>query len=118
MRISDWSSDVCSSDLVWDRRRKKMNKLLSAFLLVLATTASAANAQPREAVEGLSGLKIPRFVSLSSGQANLRTGPGDRYPVNWIYQRKDLPLKVVKEYGIWRQVVDPDGDTEIGRANV
>lgn len=88
-----------------------MNKLLSALLLGLATMASTASSQPREAMEGLSGLKTPRYVSLSSGLANLRTGPGERYPVNWIYQRKDLPLKVVKEYGIWRQVIDPDGDT-------
>lgn len=87
-----------------------MAQLLSAFLLAAATTAAPAANQPRDAVEGLSGLPVPRFVSLGSGLANLRTGPGERYPVTWLYKRKGLPLKVVKEYGIWRQVEDPDGD--------
>lgn len=88
-----------------------MSQLLSALLLSFAAAANPAPALPRDAVEGLTGLPTPRFVSLSSGMANLRTGPGDRYPVTWLYQRKGLPLKVVKEYGIWRQVVDPDGET-------
>src|SRR3546814_1449546 len=39
----------------------------------------------------------------------MRTGPGERYPITWLYQRKGLPVRVVKEYGIWREVVDPDG---------
>ncbi len=87
-----------------------------AVLPILAAVAMAAHAAPaaaqsRDAVEGLSGLAIPRFVSLSAGVANMRAGPGARYPVTWVYQRRGLPLKVVKEYGIWRQVEDPDGDT-------
>lgn len=83
--------------------------LLAAVVITTNPAADPTQAQPRDAVEGLSGLPVPRFVSLSSGQANMRTGPGDRYPVTWLYQRKNLPLKVVKEYGIWREVVDPDG---------
>lgn len=95
-----------------------MSQLVPALMLTFASilgtgeadAPAASQALPRDAVEGLSGLPIPRYVSLSSGQANLRTGPGDRYPVNWVYQRKGLPLKVIKEYGIWREVEDPDGD--------
>ncbi len=92
-----------------------MSQLMPALLLSFAsifgnTGAGDTASQPRDAVEGLSGLAIPRYVSLSSGQANLRTGPGDRYPVTWVFQRRGLPLKVVKEYGIWREVEDPDGD--------
>lgn len=88
-----------------------MKALLPLLLLPLAATASAESTQPRDAVEGLSGLPVPRYVSLSSGLANLRTGPGERYPTRWVYKRKGLPLRVVKEYGIWRLVEDPDGDT-------
>mgnify|MGYP003575243248 CR=1 FL=1 len=83
--------------------------------MAMGAGAAPAGAQSRDAVEGLSGLPTPRFVSLSAGVANMRAGPGDRYPVTWVYKRRGLPLKVVKEYGIWRQVEDPDG--EIGWIN-
>ena len=84
------------------------------LLLALAAAAPAA-APPRppavdkDATEGLSGLPVPRFVSLKSDKAYLRTGPGDRYPVEWVYVRKGLPLEIVREYGIWRQVRDIGG---------
>ena len=38
-----------------------------------------------------SSLKIPRFVSLRTDPINLRTGPGVRYPVDWVYVRRRLP---------------------------
>lgn len=66
-------------------------------------------APDKDATEGLSGLPVPRFVSLKSDKAYLRTGPGDRYPVAWIYLRKGLPVEIVREYGIWRQVRDIGG---------
>jgi len=65
----------------------------------------------QQAIEGTSGLKVPRFVSLSAGLANMRAGPGENYPVTWVYQRKGLPVEVVAEYNIWRQVRDVEGVT-------
>lgn len=56
-----------------------------------------------------SGLPLPRFVSLSSDKARARSGPGLRYPIEWIYQRDGLPLEVVKEFENWRKVLDIDG---------
>ncbi|API60476.1 hypothetical protein BSL82_15250 [Tardibacter chloracetimidivorans] len=85
-----------------------MFELLAAVVLSTTPSANSGNL-PRDAVEGLSGLPVPRYASLASGKANMRTGPGERYPITWLYQRKGLPVRVVKEYGIWREVVDPDG---------
>lgn len=84
-----------------------------AVLLALAVAAPAA--APRapvvdvDATNGVSGLPVPRFVSLKSDKAYLRSGPGDRYPIVWVYIRKGLPIEVVREYGIWRQVRDIGG---------
>jgi SH3-like domain-containing protein len=39
----------------------------------------------------------------------MRSGPGERYPVLWTYQRRDLPVKIEHEFDIWRQVEDMDG---------
>jgi SH3-like domain-containing protein len=54
-------------------------------------------------------LPLPRFVSLKSDEVNLRTGPGVRYPIDWIYSRKDLPVEVVAEFEAWRKIRDWQG---------
>ena len=51
----------------------------------------------------------PYFASIAAGQARMRTGPGRNYPASWLYQREDLPIKVIDIYGEWRKVEDPDG---------
>lgn len=56
-----------------------------------------------------SGLPLPRFVSLRSDEVNLRTGPGVRYPIDWIYARKDLPVEVIAEFEAWRKIRDWQG---------
>lgn len=58
-----------------------------------------------------SGLPVPRFVSLKSDRVNLRNGPGTDYPTSWVYRRAGLPLEVIKEFEIWRQVRDAEGAT-------
>lgn len=55
------------------------------------------------------GLPIPRFVSLRTNPINLRTGPGVRYPVDWVYVRRHLPVEVIGEFDTWRQLRDKDG---------
>jgi SH3-like domain-containing protein len=53
--------------------------------------------------------KPPYFASINADKARMRTGPGRNYPASWLYQRKDLPIKVIDIYGEWRKVEDPDG---------
>ncbi|MBF0304805.1 MAG: hypothetical protein HQL41_04030 [Alphaproteobacteria bacterium] len=76
-----------------------------ASLLAITLAFAAPMAQAAET----SGLPLPRFVSLRSDEVNLRTGPGVRYPVDWIYLRKDLPVEVVAEYDTWRKIRDWQG---------
>ena len=78
---------------------------LAAALLLIGAGPS------QQALEGTSGLKVPRFVSLSSQEVNMRAGPGANYPIIWVYQRKGLPVEVIAEYNIWRQVRDVEGVT-------
>ncbi len=54
-------------------------------------------------------LPLPRFVSLRTDPINMRTGPGVRYPVDWVYLRRGLPVEVVAEFDTWRRINDPDG---------
>ncbi len=76
-------------------------------LLVLAAPLGAGAAE--SARVGASGLPLPRFVSLRSGEVNLRTGPGTRYPIDWIYRRRGLPVQVIDEFDTWRRVRDHQG---------
>ncbi|MGE4482354.1 SH3 domain-containing protein [Acidocella sp.] len=66
---------------------------------------------PGPARGSVTGLPIPRFVSLRSDKVNFRAGPGFQYPVNWVYQREGLPVEIIGEFDVWRHVLAPDGGT-------
>ena len=70
-----------------------------AALLIASTTTPVA-AQDKQP---------PYWASIASGQAMTRTGPGKNYPGVWLYQRRDLPVRVIKKYDNWRLIQDPDG---------
>ena len=54
-------------------------------------------------------LPLPRFAALRSDEVNLRAGPGTRYPIEWVYKRRELPVEIEREFEVWRLVQDPDG---------
>jgi SH3-like domain-containing protein len=72
-----------------------------ALLAVLASLPRGAVAQEKR--------QTPYWASISAGKAMMRTGPGKNYPATWLYQRADLPVKVLEVYPSWRKVQDPDG---------
>lgn len=55
------------------------------------------------------GLPLPRFAALRSDEVNLRRGPGTRYPIEWVYKRRELPVEIEREFEVWRLVAAPDG---------
>jgi len=83
-----------------------------ALLLMLAPALLAQSAAPDEGRQGgVTGLPVPRFVSLRADEVNLRTGPGIRYPIDWVYQRRGLPVEVIDEFEAWRRIRDREGTT-------
>ena len=62
-----------------------------------------------EARGPVTGLPLPRFVSLRASEARVRRGPGLDHRVDWIYRRAGLPLQVTAEHGHWRRVEDIEG---------
>jgi len=70
----------------------------------------AKPAESADAAKGSNtGLPLPRFAALRSDEVNLRAGPGTRYPIQWIYKRRELPVEIEREFEVWRLVEDPDG---------
>lgn len=75
---------------------------IAIIALVIAGTISAdVAAQGRKAV--------PYWASIGAGRARMRTGPARTYPASWLYQRADLPVRVVQVFKEWRKIQDPDG---------
>lgn len=50
-----------------------------------------------------------RFASLRSDEVNVRTGPGSRYPIEWVFKRKAMPVEIVAEFENWRKIRDWQG---------
>ncbi len=69
----------------------------------------AKPAAPAEQPKGSSGLPLPRFAALRADEVNMRSGPGIRYPIEWVYKRRDLPVEIEREFEVWRLVRDPEG---------
>lgn len=70
--------------------------------------AAAATAAPKK-LGPETRLPLPRYVSLRSGEVNVRRGPGLDHRKDWVFRRAGLPVQIVEEYGDWRRIVDRDG---------
>ena len=86
-----------------------MNPRFLSVLAVATALAVAVGLGSAVAASKGTGLPLPRFVSIRSGEVNLRTGPGVQYPVEWVYRRSDLPVEVIAEFGTWRKIRDWQG---------
>lgn len=71
--------------------------ILVAFLAAMPALAADKN------------LPVPRFVSLRSDKVNVRTGPGEQYPIDWVFTRKDMPVEIVAEFNHWHRIRDVEG---------
>lgn len=88
--------------------------LIAGALLVTSMVGwsqiALVQAQPAGTGKGpVTGLPLPRFVSLKASRVNLRNGPGTKYPTAWVFRQAGLPVEVVAEFEAWRQVRDSEG---------
>jgi len=86
--------------------RSILSLLLCSRLALMALLFCAA---PLIAMAAEKALPVPRFVSLRADEVNLRTGPGERYPIDWVLTRKGLPVEIVEEFEAWRKIRDAQG---------
>ncbi len=82
-------------------------RIFGALALMISVTMPAqANTKP------------PYWASISASEARMRTGPGRQFPASWLYQRAQLPVKVIGTYPNWRKIEDPDGTQGWMQANL
>jgi SH3-like domain-containing protein len=81
------------------------------FIFFLTFCSATANAQTINVNKGdVTGLPLPRFVSVKSNKVNVRRGPNSTYQIDWVYTKSGVPLKVIAEYENWRRVEDFQGE--------
>ena len=102
-----WSAPVFACILESPMKKHiRISRIIAActLALCLGTQTLPASAKEQQA------LPIPRFVTLGADEVNLRTGPGTRYPIRLVVKRDGLPVEIIREFDVWRQVRDKDGD--------
>ena len=78
-----------------------------------AKTVAKAKVEPKDPADNVNAgpqLPVPRFVTLGTDEVNVRKGPGTRYPISIVIKRDGLPVEITREYDVWRQIRDIDGD--------
>ncbi len=88
-----------------------LTTLALAWSIALAQDTVGEPAARKVERPGRTGLPLPRFVSLRAAEVNLRIGPGVRYPIDWVYHRRGLPVEVIDEFETWRHIRDHEGTT-------
>lgn len=86
----------------------KAFRLLAVFGLCVVA-AAAILLQPIGGPARAQDQETPYWASLRFDEVRMRVGPSTEYPIDWIYKRKGLPVKVVRVRESWRLVRDPDG---------
>ena len=76
--------------------------LLAVFCLIAAAPAQSGEDEPE-------GRLLPRMASLRSKLVNARSGPGSRYPIEWVYRQKGAPVEIIAEFELWRKIKDWQG---------
>lgn len=77
---------------------------MRVFLLIFFILFSASSLHAEEP------RTLPRFATLKSDMVNLRTGPGFRYPIDWVLTRRNMPVEVTDVFEQWRKVRTMDKD--------
>ena len=88
-----------------------LNFQIFILLLVFCSIGALANAADKPEIYSNSGLELPRFVSLAESKTNVRAGPGQKYPIKWVLNRKSLPVEVILEFDHWRKIIDHEGQS-------
>lgn len=77
-----------------------------ALAIVVMLAGSLAQAADRGPV---TNLPLPRYVSLKATESNVRRGPSLSHRIDWVFQRRNMPLRITAEHGHWRRVEDREG---------
>lgn len=76
---------------------------------LLCVSPAAANQADGVLKGSVTNLPLPRYVSMKATEGNARRGPSLTHRIDWVFMRRDMPLRIIAEHGHWRRVEDRDG---------
>ena len=80
-----------------------------AILPAARTLAQDDAPAPGQPVGPVTNLPLPRYVSLKTGEGNVRRGPSLEHRIDWVFHHRDYPLRITGEFEHWRRVEDMEG---------
>ena len=95
--------------MVANRHRPASLFMLVLLMALLTLPIAMPKAQQPSDNGRVTGLPVPRFVSLRRDEVNVRFGPGKQYPINWVFTRRGIPVEIIAEFGNWRKIRDYEG---------
>lgn len=92
------------------------SKRAACALVIVFSLASALGLSPStgtadtdQATGPVTNLPLPRYVSMKASKANVRRGPSLTHRIDWVFKRRNMPMRITAEHGHWRRVEDRDG---------
>lgn len=73
-------------------------RILTTAVIVCVAVAASAEEPP-----------VAKFATLKADKVNVRTGPGTRYPIDWVFLKKGLPVEITASHDVWRKIRDSEG---------
>ena len=70
-------------------------------VILVALPAQARDTGP------VTNLPLPRYVSLKAAEGNVRRGPSLTHRIDWVFQRRDMPLRITQVQCYSLEVVTP-----------
>jgi SH3-like domain-containing protein len=94
--------------MFWKSMRRVRAGLVAMALAAVSLGAQSAQAAG-EVAGSVTGLPVPRYVSLKNDRVNLREGPSKEHRTSWVFQRAGLPVEITGEFETWRRIRDAEG---------
>lgn len=85
-------------------RSKAWQSIFAAALLSLLAIQPSFSA-PKQIEE------VNYLASLRAAETNVRSGPGQNYPVKFTFKMRAIPVRVVSEYDNWNEIEDFEGQS-------
>jgi SH3-like domain-containing protein len=76
------------------------------FLVFFITTFISSNSFCARTIE-----EVNYFASLRANETNVRSGPGQQYPIKFTFKLRGVPVRVISEYDNWNEIEDYEGQT-------
>jgi SH3-like domain-containing protein len=80
-------------------------KFKTAAFSILLFLLSSPSFASQEIVE------VDYFSSLRASETNIRSGPGQNYPIKFTFKMRGIPVRVINEYDNWNEIEDYEGQT-------